>query len=116
MSREPIQVPSELKKELQKLKKQLHCKSFPDVIKQLIDEREMNIWLRKEEQKHKDQENERIKREFVHLGAERKNKLVEFQKGVGLTESEAIDFLIDVFNSTSVMGMDAFKSYVKLRR
>lgn len=116
MSRTPIQVPIELKEELEGLKRELHCSSLPDVISRLIQEKERNATMRKEEQKKMEAERARQNREDVNLGEERKLRLIEFQKEIGLaSEGETIDFLIEVFQSTPQIGMNAFKAYVRLR-
>ncbi|BFH18312.1 hypothetical protein J6TS7_32340 [Paenibacillus dendritiformis] len=116
MSRTPIQVPIELKEELGELKKELHSSSLPDVISQLLAERNKNAVYRKEEHKNKEAEKQRQQREDVHLGEERKNRLIEFQRNIGLaSESEAIDFLLEVFETTPQISMNAFKAYIRIR-
>ncbi|MBG9568179.1 MULTISPECIES: hypothetical protein [Brevibacillus] len=116
MSRTPIQVPIELKEELEDLKRELHCSSLPDVIVRLIQDKNRNAEIRKEEQKKTEAERARQNREDVNLGEERKLRLIEFQNEIGLaSEGETIDFLMEVFRSTPQIGMNAFKAYVKLR-
>lgn len=116
MSRTPIQVPIELKEELEELKKELYCSSLHDVIVRLIQDREQNAENRKAQQKKIEAELARQNKEDVNLGEERKLRLIEFQNEIGLaSEGEAIDFLLEVFQSTPQIGMNAFKAYVKLR-
>lgn len=98
MSRAPIQVPTDLKEQLEILKGSMRCSSLPDVISKLV----ANDVAAKEFERQVRQERidaaAKQKAEFVLLGEERKSRVTELKDLLGLeSEAIAIDFLLDVF-------------------
>jgi hypothetical protein len=112
MSRAPIQVPEELKSEIESLKNAspLGCPlKIYEVIEGLIR------YYRKNEAT-KEQEKARQETETVNLGPDIKESLVAFRQGMDLrSDADAVLFLLAHYQNSDKLDKDTFDLYRKLR-
>lgn len=101
MSRAPIQVPIELKEQLEILKGKMRCSSLPEVISKLCIEKVEAEKFEREVRQERLEEAKRRKSEDIMLGEERKSQVTELKDQLGLSsDAFVIDFLLDVFYTT----------------
>lgn len=112
-----VRVPVQLKEQVEKLQSRFHSKSQADVIESLIRSLEAYDHYRSEQSKKWQDEKERQKNEDIHVGSETKNRLIDFQNFLGLkSPAQAIEFLIDVFDSSHSINKLAFLNFVEMKK
>lgn len=115
--RTPIQVPMELKEKVEDLKSRFFVSTNYEVIGWLISKLNEYDKFQIEEGEKWRKEKQRQQFEDVNLGEDLKKKLAEFQEHVGLgSPAQAIEFLLEVFESSPTIGRIAFSAYVKMRK
>ena len=108
-SRTPIQVPTELRDELNEMSETLRVKTQYEVIQKLLayyrrSEKEKND-LRAYQEQH-----------MVDLGKDSKIRFKEIQQELGLrTEGAVFEFLGDCYHGSLQMPMVAFDTYKKMK-
>ncbi|HAS7789863.1 hypothetical protein [Paenibacillus lactis] len=108
-SRTPIQVPTELRDELNEMSDRLRVKTQYEVIQKLLayyhrSEKEKND-LKAYQEQH-----------MVDLGKDSKIRFKEIQQELGLrTEGAVFEFLADCYQGSMQMPMLAFETYRKLK-
>lgn len=117
MSRAPIQVPTDLKEQLEILKGNMRCSSLPDVISKLIaNDVAAKDFERQVRQERMDAAVQQ-KAECILLGEERKSRVTELKDLLGLeSEAIAVDFLLDVFYMSDKIDRSIFMSWMAKER
>lgn len=108
MIRSPIQVPEEIKINIEGLKNKFYAKTNYEVIERLIAYYEKNE--SEKLQKKKEEESKHI-----ILDEETKQKYIAFKREMGFVKDRAVfDFLYSHFESSNSIGKETFELFRKL--
>lgn len=112
-SRTPIQVPEELKQDIDGLKEEIRVKTQYDTIQWLLDYYRRNEELEVQRHHQEQEQKARIEEEYIHLGAECKGRFVEFKERMGLKRDDAvIDLLQDHWESSLEINQAVMMTYI----
>lgn len=112
MSRATIQVPDELKVEIENLKDKFNAKTTYGVIESLIQ-------VHKDFQNYKQEikkEKVRLEKEALEIGEDHKRKFVALKQELNLNEnSSALEFLLHHYTTSNRLDKSTFELYRSLK-
>jgi len=115
-SRSPIQVPDEIKNEVEGLKDKFHAKTSYEVIERLLKYYHDNE-AQKDVDRQKDEEAKRLLRlTTVNIGMELKPKYMEFCEEMGLRESYGVALLLSHYQNSDSISKETMKLYQKMMK
>lgn len=107
-ARSPIQVPEELKNEIESMKNRMYARTNYEVIDKLIKYYQAN-------EAQKARERERQKAEDINLGEDLKKELVQFRDQMRLnSDAAAVTLLLDHFKRSDKLSKETFDLYRSL--
>lgn len=110
-ARSPIQVPEELKVNIEGYKDEFHAKTSYEVIEKLVRSHETGKEYRAAVRQEKIDEAARKEREYIHAGADIKTLFDQFRKEMKLTDAQALEMLLCHFNEQPNIGQVTFGLY-----
>jgi hypothetical protein len=115
-TRSPIQVPEELKNEVEGLKDELRCKTSYEVIEKLTRHYEAGKVYRIEQVNKWQAEKERQAAEMLQLDEKTKKEFEALKVDVGLqADSSLVTFLMLHYLESPNVGKSAFEAFKKLK-
>lgn len=115
-ARTPIQVPEELKNEIDSLKDSLHSKTHYEVIEKLVKSHHSYTTFKNDQAKKWNDEKSRQQNEMLQVGSDTKKAFNLLKDKLGLKSEEDLTILLlDHFSSADQMKKGTFNMYLKLR-
>lgn len=116
-TRTPIQVPEDLKNEVESFKDKLHVKTNYEVIQRLIAYYNRNEQQKVEDRKQREQQEEKRKETMVYLGEEIKADFMLQGEMLGLKNEKSIgEFLLAHYHTSSTVGKEMLGLLVSLQQ
>ena len=115
MARVPVQVPEEMKTELESLREKFRVKTLYETIGRLMVEQKRAEKEREEARSAAQRERERVIAEDVRLGEDLKGRLSSVANDLGLSETLTIEFLLTHYERSDSIDKYTFHLYRGLR-
>lgn len=116
-TRTPIQVPEELKNEVEAFKDKLHVKTNYEVIEKLITYYNRTEQWKAEERKKREEQEQNRKETMVYLGEKTKEEYMQLGEFLGLKSEPAIaEFLIAHYHLSGTFSKELLGLLVTLQQ
>lgn len=114
--RTPIQVPEELKNQVEGLREGFHAKTNYEVIEKLIKHYQASVRQKEIDRQEREKEKQRREAEDLFLGSELKQQFTQYQEKVGLkSPGSAMKLLLEHFEKSDKIDKETFYLYQQLK-